>query len=159
MLIIPLFSIAQKQMDFISGGIRMNKLDFYLETGVGFQGEKTRQYTGLGFGINKSIFQQRLNPLFFYELTSNFNQFKILDYQGVVSFHSSFFNSNRQQREFHFFHELLIGFQLGLGKKNKLYFQPELGFLSESFHSDKEGKWKHVVMGNYSAKIAYRYVF
>ncbi|MES2589381.1 MAG: hypothetical protein V4622_10400 [Bacteroidota bacterium] len=142
-----------------SNSLRYNKLDFYFSHGIQIEKEKLKNEFGLGFGINKTIFQQRINPEFYYMLSSNFRNDNLIDFQLVASFHLNFYNTNRNKREIHFFNELLTGFKLEMGKKLKFHFQAEIGLFSESFHSDFYSKNLFLLDFTYSAKMGISYAF
>lgn len=151
-------SLAQNDLQQAKLGLRFNRLDFFVESSIVFQKIKVKHELGLGLGINRSFFQKRLFPELCYTLSTNFTQFKLLEYQGISSFRLSFYNPNKLNRETHFFNEILIGFQVGLGKKFRTYFQPEIGLQTESFHSDFfQKKINHLTFG-YSAKFGFSYV-
>jgi hypothetical protein len=140
-----------------SNGLRFNKNDFFLESGLNFQYNKLNHEFGLGFGINKTIFQSRFSPEVFYVLKTNFKSQNKFNFQGLSSYHLNLFNVNRNDKEIHFFNELLVGFQLSYGEKYKVYIQPEAGIILESFHSDFYKKVENHLAFNYSAKIGFIY--
>ncbi len=150
---------GQSNLNSGASGIRMNRLDFFQENSFFVEKNKVSHEFGLGFGVNKTLFQQRLNPELFYALSSNIKSEKFVKFQILASFHSNLYNSNKKQREIHVFNELLAGFKISFGKKNALTFIPELGLFSESFNTDYFNKISHHLNFNYSAKIAYNYHF
>lgn len=157
-LLISVSALTQDDLQQVKLGLRFNRLDFFVEPSVVFQKVKVKHELGLGLGINRSVFQKRLFPELFYSVSTNFTQFKLLEYQGVSSYRLSFYNTNKLEREAHFFNEILIGFQVGLGKKFITYFQPEIGLQTETFHSDFFQKnINHLTFG-YSAKFGFSYV-
>ena len=140
-----------------SNGLRFNKNDFFLESGLNFQYKKSNHEFGLGFGINKSLFQNRFSPELFYVLKTNFRSPNKFNLQGLSSYHLNFYNVNRNDKEIHFFNELLVGFQFSYGEKYKIFLQPEAGIIVESFHSDFYKKFENHLTFNYSGKIGFIY--
>lgn len=157
-LFISSCALSQNDLHQVKLGLRYNRLDFFIEPSVVFQQVKVKHELGLGLGINRSFFQKRLFPEFSYSLSTNFAAFKLLDYQAVSSYRLSFYNPYKLNPEFHVFNEILLGFQLGLGKRFRTYFQPEIGLQSESFHSDFFDKNITHFTFTYSAKFGFSYV-
>ncbi|MCE3297331.1 MAG: hypothetical protein K0R65_3045 [Crocinitomicaceae bacterium] len=153
------FSYGQDSLRQLNIGVRMNRLDFFTEASVLFPGNTIRQELGLGFGINRTVFQQRAFPEVFYGLRSNFKSRGIFFCQGTANYQLSFFQVNKQQSELHFFNEILLGTHMGIGRKYAFFFQPQIGFQAETFHSDF---FKRVETGfsfAYSAKIGISHAF
>lgn len=157
--LIALQFLAQDSLPGWNVGVRFNRLDFFMETGLAFKQTKITHEIGVGFGINRSVFQQRLFPEVFYGLKSNFRQEDLFSCDGITNYYFSFFQANREQSELHFFNELLIGLQLSAGRKNTFFFQPQIGFQAESFHSDFFQRPRHYFSLAYSAKIGFSHVF
>jgi hypothetical protein len=164
LLILTLFLINYllffgQESHAFSSGIRLNRLDFFQENSLAIKKEKLNHEFGLGFGINKTIFQKRLNPELFYGISSNFKQESKFNFQLLGSYHINFYNVNRNNTEIHYFNEILAGFNLSFGKKNKIYFIPQMGLISESFKSDYLKKFTTHLHYSYSAKIGFSHAF
>lgn len=139
----------------VSTGIRFNRIDFFQENTFSIHQKNVKHNFGFGFGINKTIFQQRFSPAFFYCISSNFNQISKVEFQLLASYHLNFFNVNKKNSEIHFFNELLSGFNVSYGKKNKLFLCPQLGLISENFKSEYFNNKQIHINYSYSLKIGY----
>jgi hypothetical protein len=153
------FVFTQEKSYSATIGFRFNRLDFYQENSILLRKTKIVHEFGFGFGINKMIFQQRLNPELFYSLSSNFKNEDKFQTHLVGSIHSNFYNANKNQREIHFFTEFMAGFRLSYGIKHAFSFIPQFGLVVESFNSTYFNQINHHLNFNYSAKIAYTYRF
>ncbi|MGV3630710.1 MAG: hypothetical protein ACO1O6_05875 [Bacteroidota bacterium] len=140
-------------------GIRFNRLDLFEENSLILEKEKLAHEFGLGFGINRTIFQQRVFPEMFYGLQTRFQTFGALSCQGMANYYLSCFQANRDQSEIHFFNELLLGAHVRFGRKYAFFFQPQIGLQSESFHSDFFKRTENGFSFAYSAKIGFSHAF
>jgi hypothetical protein len=137
----------------------MNRFDFFQENSYILNQEKVNHEFGLGFGINKSIFQKRINPELFYCLQSKFQFKSRFQFQLHSSYHINFYNVNRQNTEIHYFNEILFGFVVTYGETNKVGFSPQIGLISENFKSDYLDKQVIHINYSYSAKLFFSHAF
>ncbi len=150
---------AQDSLKQMRYGLRLNRLDFFEENSLVLKKDKLAHEIGLGFGINRSIFQQRLFPELFYALQSTFPSLGVFSCQAKAAYHTSFFQVNRKEGEIHFYNELLLGAHLALGRKYAFFFEPGIGLQAESFHSDFFDRVETGFSFAYSAKIGFSHAF
>lgn len=159
-LLFPILALKSQELTKnIDLGLRYNRFDFFLEGKYEKTFHKLTHGLGLGIGINRTVFQKRLNPELFYAVSTNFKQFEIIEVQAFLSLNTNFYNINKQNREVHFFNELLIGPHFGFGKKKSFCLEPAIGIISENFKSELNNKVSFHWNYTYSCKISYRYAF
>lgn len=157
-LVLCLNVYSQENTKQLNLGLRYNRLDFFVEPSIVLSKEMVKHEFGFGLGANRTFAQKRLFPEVNYSLMSNFKFSHHFQLQGITSYHLSSYNPNKLERELHFFNELLIGFNFSYGNKFKTSIQPEIGFLSEAFHSDLQNKIIGFSTFSYSLKFGFSYV-
>ena len=90
---------------------------------------------GLGYGIIRSLFQQRFYPRTTLSIGYNLLQKERIQFEPIVNHSYSFLNYNKLSNEFHHWNEYLFGIRFAFGKKWKVGQTVLVGYYSENFKS------------------------
>jgi hypothetical protein len=139
-LFISVFAISQEriQKKYIQTNFSYQLLDFFLTEQIGFQNNNFSSEFGVGFGVNRSVFQRRFFPKLDVKINQSLlNSIFPVKLNVFLSYSFSALKVNKQSNNVHYFNELLTGFSIGYGKKLVLLISPELGLLNELFFNRK----------------------
>ena len=147
---------AQDQKCKVTSHVIYTKMDLFV--GFSFIHEKSKMDHELSFntGINRTIFQNTLFPMFQYTY-----RYKCLDEKQLVfgpsaSLNFSLLNIKTNQNNFHFYPELLTGYKLLYGKKIGIIHKASLGVLFEGFKNyNSEINWVNTLSYHINIGIYY----
>lgn len=111
----------------------INRLDIFNGVNLTYQLDKNRYSVSSGFGIIKSVFQQRLFPKFGFQYTRIFsNENKTFQINPIFSFNFYQLKLTKSKSTLFIWNECLIGYNVSIGKKIKLLQQSQIGLLIEN---------------------------
>lgn len=144
--------------NFVKVAFEYNKMDFFSTVSFGQQHRKSQTEIGLGVGVNRTFFQQRMYPRmqarasYFFVDKSNFR------IGGTLSYDFSFLNFNKKYRDIHVYNEGFGGLIFEIGNRYVFQFIPEIGVLTHTYRSsiDKKNVTNYVLQN--AAQIGFKYV-
>ncbi|MBI1838084.1 MAG: hypothetical protein HYR91_12550 [Flavobacteriia bacterium] len=139
--------------------VDMNRYDFYSGIGISYKRNKFDYFSSIKLGIIKTFFQQRISPRFSVGVNYYLIEKSKIQLKPTISYNFSYLNYNHTKSNYHYWNELLMGYQFLIGKKIKLTQSTTLGPASEKYHSEILNKWERVYFLGYTLNIGVLYEF
>jgi len=142
---------------FIGGSFQYNSLDFFLAANYSRQIKKAEFGTGLGFGINRTIFQQRLFPHVAISGSYYFLNREKFQLGPTLLFQSCILKVNSQKSHYYYYNQFFLGYTLIFGKRLKVYQSTFYGDYLETYYSEILNKFNTFHRMNFAAQIGLKY--
>lgn len=140
-------------------GVRLNRMDFFLEADAGFTRQRFVYNAGVGIGIGRTIFQTRFYPELRIGAQYQFIQRKAFAFGPVVSAAVSALRIHSQSTRIRWWQEYTLGYALAIGNRLKFVQRSEIGPMAETYHSAYNQRLRTVWSWTYSLQIGLRYAF
>lgn len=149
----------EKQHPDIGLGVRLNRMDYFLEADAAFTRRRLVYTAGVGIGIGRTIFQTRFYPE--VRFTANYQpiQRKAFAFGPVLSLGISALRINSQSSRVNWWQEYTVGYGLTVGNRLKLVQRAEIGPMAETYHSAYLNRLRTAWTWTYSLQIGLRYAF
>jgi hypothetical protein len=144
---------AQLKLNALETDVRLNRIDIFQDYNVRFTGLKTSHTLGVGYGINKTIFQKQFYPVINYSLSFNLINTLKWHFNVQLSYYLSIYKPSKLVHQWLFFNECMPGVTISYGEKHELFFKPEFGLLIHSMRDNKQ--FEHFFSNSYQLKIGY----
>lgn len=158
-LIVSSFNIVLSQKNFITSRLTANRIDYFHEFGYTRSVNNWEVGGGIGYGINRTVFQQRFFPRFniqgAYAVLKK-NKFQL---QPTFALGFSVLKINKLSDKFTNWTETLGGFSWFYGDKWAIGQTLQLGYLFENYFNSIQGKREFVSVWSYYIAINVRYEF
>ena len=140
-----------------TAGIRINRVDFFIQATRQTNFHNFRHEFGVGIGINRTIFQQRFFPELSYRFSYDVLQKERFSLGPAVSLFTSMYQVNKNTNAWHFFQEGLLGFWMEYGRRYKIRLNVGAGVFTESFKSAINSRYSHHATYGYNGQISFSY--
>ena len=142
---------------FIGATFQYNSLDFFLNANYSRQIKKVEFGAGLGFGINRTIFQQRLFPHLAISGSYYFLKKEKFQLGPTLLFQSCLLKVNSQKAHYYYYNQIFAGYTLAFGKRLKVYQSTFYGVYLETYYSTILKKYNTFNSLNIAAQIGLKY--
>jgi hypothetical protein len=142
---------------FIGATFQYNSLDFFLNVNYSRQIKKVEYSAGLGFGINRTIFQQRLFPHAAISGSYYFLDKEKFQLGPTLLFQSCILKVNSQKAHYYYYNQFFAGYTVVFGKRLKVYQSTFYGVYLESYYSTFLNKFNTFSRMNFAAQIGLKY--
>ncbi|TNE53366.1 MAG: hypothetical protein EP338_12590 [Bacteroidetes bacterium] len=132
--------------------VRMNRMDFFTHVGKVY-GNSWKQELGVGFAVNRTIFQQRIHPEVYYLLSRHLLRKRNFEAGFYAGFYSSTYELRKATHSRIYFQEFQTGPALKFGRRRKLQCDLGLGLALESVTGRKG--YNHYLSYAYQIRLAY----
>lgn len=158
LLLLSHISYAQEKTAHTLGvGISMTRLDYFLGLRYQQQYDHAGISAGIGTGIGKTFFQQRLFPMINFATSWNFLDNPSVTLGPEISFSYSALRQNGKSSRPNFWQEYYVGYIFTVGKKIRFVQISEAGYMLESYFSTYNKAYKSVLNLGYSFHIGLSY--
>lgn len=157
-ILLSFYSLSQESERAIGTSFGINRFDFFHKLEIDHQYENILINGGLGYGVNRSIFQKRLFPMLSVGTMYQFNIGNLKIGPTIVYQHSwvRYFKSNEA---YHQYSEIYAGIRLKYGGKWSIGQQLLLGYMNEHFKSGISNQPMNVGGIGYYGNLALYYAF
>lgn len=145
------------QNQFISTSISFNRMDYFHSLNLSKKIQKWEIGAGAGYGINRTIFQQRFFPRLQINTGYCVLQKKKWSIEPTVSICFSWLKVNKSSKYFTNWTETLGGFTWFYGEKWAIGQTLQLGYQFENYHNSITNQRQFVGVWAYSFDLKLRY--
>ena len=142
---------------FTGGTFQYNSLDFFLNANYSRQVKKVEFGAGLGFGINRTIFQKRLFPNFAILGSYYFLNKEKIQFGPTLLFQSCVLKVNSQKAQYYYYNQFSLGYTLAFGKRLKFFQSTFYGVNMETYYSTFLDKFCTLNSFKFSSQIGLKY--
>ncbi len=152
------FRTTQKEfMHAVESQITLSSFDLYHQLGYVFSHKSFEYRAGIGYGINRTLFQQRFAPQFYIGASYDCIRDTRWIFGPVFTYSLAGFTYYKAAKAKVLYHDFFAGVQMYYGKKWKVGTRLLAGASSEQLlkSPQRRSNWSF----NYSAEIGVRYAF
>lgn len=139
--------------------IRMNRLDLFIQYGKAYVHHKHTQEVGFGFGLNRTVFQQRMFPEIYYRYTFSVLKTEEWNLGLGAGFYASAYELNKKTHAWSSYQELVLGLAVSYGRRFKVRVQLDWGLMLENQEHGPVSAKSHHLGRAYNRQIGFAYVF
>ncbi len=150
-------SAQTDRKSFIGGTFQYNSLDFFLNANYSRQVKKVEFGVGLGFGINRTIFQKRLFPNVAILGSFYFLNKEKIHFGPTLLFQSCVLKVNSQKANYYYYNQFSLGYTLAFGKRIKFYQSSFYGVNFDTYYSTFSDKFNTLNSFKFSSQIGLKY--
>lgn len=158
-LFLSIFKVSaqNERNSFVGASFQYNSLDFFLAINYSSQIRKFEFNGGLGVGINRTFFQQRLFPMIGISGSYYFLNRPKFQLGPTIIFQSSLLKVNSKTANLNYYNQLSGGYTFAFGNRLKVYQSIFYGFNFESYYSTFLNKYNTLKGYKFSAQIGLKY--